>query len=53
MEALRRDLLRRLNYSTGEELRTAIQQGERWVSIRDYDTDMAEALDHAKKRLGQ
>ena len=53
MEMHRRELLHRLNNSTGEELRTTIQEGEHWVYVHDYDTEMDEALAYAKKRLGQ
>ena len=52
MEFFRRDLWRRLNTSTGEELRSAIQQGERWASFRGYERDVAEAIDQEKRRLG-
>ncbi len=56
MEMYRRELLDQLNNGTGAELRTAIQEGEQWVYVRsdrEDVTDITDALDHAKRRLGQ
>ena len=52
MQTKRRDLLYKLDCSTGDELREAIQQGKIWVSKYPHDGEVAKSLEHATARSG-